>query len=489
MLLTQKALAEYEAQWNTWREHLLANRERLRKQRGDPASRIGQTHLASQFNQVGNRSMQSNSDIPKLLIGPQLPRDAALINQDAHHPVMPFTLEPGMDHPSTLRQEKAGLQSAQPVKPPHPPQRLEQDQRYSRSIRNGHPDVPQLSDPPHQPHNAVGHRESYHHDARSGDRQSDMMPPCDPYPYHPRALDQQRHPPDLAYQRDASHAGYPGGSPRGSGMFRPSLPEASLDNPYVGPSRVPLNGNIDPTEPTESSAAIPEGETAASMFRRRAMRGKAIDPVVPGVRNSEPVEVQDLQLSDARPRIEERLAIHAETKLPDAPPIKRLDIKPTETLVGQVKELVPIVKDYSNLPAKRPASFPLERFEPVVIDYHHRPGRNNRLPELGRSIPYRSVDYSHGKRPRLTAEPAIMGPKNADTVPSPQTRDNRPPAIKAPSSEKKPVTESGPAVPAPPPVQLFPSAAAIQEKESQRAVPLSLPNPAVEGKLAVNTRS
>lgn len=88
------------------------------------------------------------------------------------------------------------------------------------------------------------------------------------------------------------------------------------------------------------------------MFFKRALRGKTGTPS----RFSAPLAAKAVQLPESRPRIEERLAVHAEIKLPLVviPP----EVKPSAVGAEPVKELTPaIVIDYSNALPLKPAIF------------------------------------------------------------------------------------------------------------------------------------
>jgi len=117
--------------------------------------------------------------------------------------------------------------------------------------------------------------------------------------------------------------------------------------------------------------------------------------------------------------------------------------------------------------------------EPIVFEYNHRPEKRN-CAALKLEEP-KIIDYAHAKRSRM--EETLKVPTTVAIKPALKVFAEKTVEVdvsKPATPEKKPV-EASP-VKAAPPVQLFPSAAAIEEKELQlvKQQPKVLPNPDAE---------
>lgn len=226
---------------------------------------------------------------------------------------------------------------------------------------------------------------------------------------------------------------------------------------------------------TDPMIALPPGETPASMFRKRASLGKASSklPVEPYA--SSTVQTKDSTRSGLR--IEERLAQYADINLSGLPLNRDKNDKPS---------LSPIVIDHS-VPATV-LNKPKYNFT-KVFEYNHRPGKRICEPARGSEV-HKSIDYAHGKRQRIeeTVSKQLPTPTKLPSKEIPVEIDSEIEEIVVakPTSPEKKIIEASPVKPVVP-VQLFPSAAAIQEKEMQLAKqqPTILPSSVAESKLLI----
>jgi len=205
--------------------------------------------------------------------------------------------------------------------------------------------------------------------------------------------------------------------------------------------------------------ALPPGETPASMFRKRASLGKI--PLQQDVAHY----ISPTVGASSGFRIEERLAQYADINLSGLP----LHRDSYES--GARRSISPIVIDHSVRATV---------LEPIVFEYNHLPEKRN-CAALKLEKP-KIIDYAHAKRSRM--EETLKVPTTAAAIkPALKVFAEKTVEVdvsKPATPEKKPV-EASP-VKAAPPVQLFPSAAAIEEKELQLVKQQSkvLPNPDAE---------
>ena len=454
-------MAEYEAQWSAWRAHLLAQREELKKQRIESATQVPPASQGAVTAPTG-----------KPPIGPQLPTIG-------HTNPMPDTA-PATGYTPSAYQAASVAQ---------PPITYEKYSHNARSVPPGRPGYQQQQGGYH-------HHHPYFEDSHSA---ANSYPPnhsyedfpnyddyAQPGSYRAKQFNQTRYGGprdhrDHPFQHDMAG---PPMEPR-LGMIsgiRP-LPDVYPDALYRG-EHIELARGPEPLEP-EPLTPIPPGETAASMFRKRALRGKGADPTNTFHEDAPPVA----DGAPVRPRIEERLAVVAEIKLSlagtAAAAAPELESKPNHEVGAAVaKDLVPIVKDYSKLGPSKPAisSASYATMEPAVFEYFHRPPSQNK----GRFSIERPicVDYSHGKRPRRDSEAPTKPPLpvneplvKREGLPTPAVKAEKLETTTASNNNSNSIKSTPP-----PPAQLFPSAAAIQETGAQQCnLPQSLPNPADEG--------
>jgi hypothetical protein len=272
-------------------------------------------------------------------------------------------------------------------------------------------------------------------------RQLDIPPRLQNRDYHHENI-QHNQPMLPANQRELNVP--QGFQPPARGMLESSQSAAN----FVSPAN-----NVDEdlrTFPSASSA-----ETAANLFRKRAMRGKGDGPrFVPYKTPDMPVQMnQKVETGlegKVRPRIEERLAEHAEIKLSALPPMTNL--------AG------PLVRDHE-IPVKKVGAI----MEPIVFEYNHRPGQRGRFAE-----PI-SIDSSRAKQPQIESSDSKVINRKIEIV-VPKAHAILPAAPKNVPVEKSPVK--------PAPLPLFPSAAAIQIQENPfpKPQPQLLPDPPAEDK-------
>jgi len=273
-------------------------------------------------------------------------------------------------------------------------------------------------------------------------RQFDVPPKLHNRDYHHEDI-QHNQPMLPAIQRELN-------TPQG---FQPPR-RGILESPQSAANFLGPENNVDEdlrTFPSASSA-----ETAANLFRKRAMRGKGDDGprFAPYKTPDLPVHVNQRVETDlegsARPRIQERLAEHAEIKLSALPQMSNL--------AG------PLVKNHE-IPVKKISVI----MDPIVFEYNHRPGQRGRFAE-----PI-SIDSSCAKQPQIeSSESKVISRKIEVVVPKPHTI--------CPAAPKNVHVEKSPVKPVPLP--LFPSAAAIkiQENPFPKLQPQILPDPNAEDK-------
>ena len=210
------------------------------------------------------------------------------------------------------------------------------------------------------------------------------------------------------------------------------------------------DATVDPT------LALPPGETPASMFRKRASLGK-----IPLQQDVAPYNSSTIGASSGF-RIEERLAQYADINLSGLPLHRDSYAR---------RSISPIVIDHSVRATV---------LEPIVFEYNHRPEKRN-CAALRIEEP-KIIDYAHAKRARETLK--VPTPAAAAAAIKPALKvlaEKTVEVVSNPATPEKKSVEASP-VKAAPPVQLFPSAAAIEEKELQLAKqqPKVLPNPVAE---------
>lgn len=197
-------------------------------------------------------------------------------------------------------------------------------------------------------------------------------------------------------------------------------------------------------------------ETAADVFRRRAMRGKT-----EGQRFA-PFKLPELFLDrtvtpdcGSRARIEERLAEHAVVQISANPRRGReLDVSPSE-------------RSYGSQPQNS-----VSVMEPIVFEYDHR-SRKDGNSSYDLVEPF-TIDYSHGKRVNTGPSESTNSYQQTDTE-----SDHKP---HHPSSIEKelPEQEVEKSLVKTTPTPLFPSAAAIVE--NSLLLPQLKAEPTVESK-------
>ncbi|XP_057375414.1 uncharacterized protein LOC130696351 isoform X2 [Daphnia carinata] len=501
----KKALAVYEAQWKTWREQLIQNREKLRRQREESVAK--QNQLIAQLKHVGasasqparqmtqairnngiredlqhrsNSHLQSNmpnlSGQPVILtshhssFSRKAPNSSthlhAAENSKLHIPQHYQNTEDGERH-SSAKSKNPSLDSSQqdrldhvaphyheefrdervlhstgdlhshrmdnqphrlPFRSPEPPQK----QLCSPHLKSGqHPPGSEFEDarqrqsdvPSLRPQNRDYHRQDIHHI-------QPVLPLNQREPIVPRGL----HP-----------------------TTRETLePPRNLLN-FLSPER---NNDEDLRNfPSDSSA-----ETAANLFRKRAMRGKTDGqrfvpykaPGLPPHLDKRAMEETALGFDGGvRPRYEARLAEHGENKISALP-------KPLPMELG-----APPLKVNSRV------------LEPLVFEYNHRPGKRGRFAE-----PI-TIEYSHTKPSEIESFKTDIASCKMKTEPSAKSENVTPVEKSVPEIvpvEKSPIK--------PTPLPLFPSAAAIQLQENPFPKPQSqlLSDKATEGLVALQQK-
>ena len=486
----QAALAVYEAQWKTWREQLIQNREKLRKQREESVAKQNKITEQPKYcvndpslsapRQVTQPTM-NNDNREGYQFHPQMPNapgqpliSSSQPNQYSNHasnssthlhlagqPTSKLQIPNNYPNKGDSEQNVSGARANQLSSGSLPPNRFDhsarqlheefRNQRVLHSAADPHlnripnqPTHPPFKnfDPEQKQFDHPQQRSGQHHpsldfqDMRQ--RQPDIPSRFQNRDYHHENI-QHNQPMLPANQRELNIP--QGFQPPTHGM----LPPQSAAN-FLSPEK-----NVDEdlrTFPSVSESA----ENAAILFRKRAMRGKGDGSRFAPYKTPDlPVHVKQRvetgQEGSVRPRIEERLAEHAEIKLSALPP--------KGNLIG------PVAKD----PSVKVGSFFME---PIVFEYNHRPGQRGRFAE-----PI-NIDSSPIKQPRIeSSESKIINRKVEIEVPKPNVI--LPAALKV-NVEKSPIK--------PAPLPLFPSAAAIQIQENPlpKPQPQLLPNPTAEGK-------
>lgn len=164
-------------------------------------------------------------------------------------------------------------------------------------------------------------------------------------------------------------------------------------------------------------------QDASQLFKRRALQGKNLLPSLEKKHHSD----LGRETARTRSRIEERLAMHAGTKLQETPTFQPDSSRPDEP--HSLDEVHP---------------FPKRSYEPKVIEYHHRPGRV-------KSVEPFCLDYSHGKK-RARSPTVDISEKTL-------VRESQDNTSVVPEEAKAQVQDTSSQ-----PAQLFPSAAVIEEQ-------------------------
>ncbi len=484
-LTFQKALAVYEAQWKTWREQLIQNREKLRKQREEAAKRqpIAQPNHVGPLRQaayaIRNSDIQEDLNLQQSLhLQPQMPQ-------------VPFPVQHNFyeNHTSNI-----ATQSNQPGHSKLPiQQHYQHESGCDRQLSDNHPTgnlpLPQLDRSSRQFHEEYHDQRMQHSNLQpyqtneppfrpplkgfeQGQKHLDPpLPRSSQYKPGSEFHDLRQRQPDAPTSRYPNHDYYHKNNQQS--MMPPNQRELDIpqafhsssrgvaEPPHKTPDFIPeehCDEDLRPFPPVSSS------ETAASLFRKRALRGKIEGRFAP---YSAP-EVQldrsssglGFSASGARPRIEERLAEHADIKLTALP----------QSQLEKETAIAPLSRDYET-----PLQIVRSVMNPVVFEYNHRPGQYGRFATVSEPV---SIDYSHGRPPRL--EPQVESEKKA-IIRKADIQTTVKPQEPLPSKQtlvQKMPTEKNPIKSTPPP--LFPSAAAIQIQENQKPKPTLAPDVTIE---------
>ena len=454
--LFQKSLAVYEAQWKSWREQLIQNREKLRKRREEASKQqpnhvgISQPIVHQAAQAIKNSDIQGDLHQPQMPNVPQqhslyanpLPNINTQLNESGHSAKLPNQRQ--LHYESGNDRQVSGIHSSGNLPLPQFDRSSEQF-REDRDQRIQHSNL--------QPYHIPDHRvdQTFRQRFEQGQVQDPLFP----------GSNQQNSDPDLRqWQPDITSSVY-------SNRNQHDRNQQSMIPPNQRDLKIPTafqfsRGVVEPSHDApdfvipegyeESRPSVSSNETAAELFRKRALRGK--------IEENHFARFPEVQLDrrllpdgsgftgNARPRIEERLAEYADIKL-SALPQPRLE------------------EEYISAPSSRDCEMPHQKvksltMEPIVFEYNHRPGRYGRFATVAEPV---FIDYSHGKPSRVDSRiesESKMINRKTELQTTSKLQENLPIKQVIPKKEN---VEKSPIKSAPPP--LFPSAAAIQVNENQ----------------------
>lgn len=486
----QKALAVYEAQWKTWREQLIQNREKLRKQRVESVVKQNQLiaqskHEMTNVNQqvIGNNEIRANLQYHNsshlqpqmpilsgqpLILPPQhnsfssrAPNSSTHLhpveNSKLHNPQCNQNKDDG-ERNSSAKVKRSSFDNLPEDRLNHQTSHFHQecrDQRmlhstadlHSYRIDNRRPPFVNSEPTPKQPFSPL--LRASHHLPGSEFQDARQIQPDIP----PLRLQNRDHNRD-----DVQH-------------FQPVLPANNRPTgvpqrfhpPTCGTQEPPRNllnfvsleTNNDEDLRTLSSES--SSETATSLFRKRAMRGKGDGQrFVPYKAPDLPLHLDKRAIAEpvlcfeggVQPRIAARLAENAEIKFSALS-------KPLPTELR-----APLVKVDSLV------------LEPIVFEYNHRPGKRGRFAE-----PI-TIEYAHAKPSEIESSKVKITSQKIEIDKVVRSQNVAPVSKSLPETipvEQSPVKST--------PLPLFPSAAAIQLEGNSFPKPQLqlLPDQAMEG--------
>ncbi|KAI9554282.1 hypothetical protein GHT06_019554 [Daphnia sinensis] len=500
----KKALAIYEAQWKAWREQLIQNREKLRKQREESLAK--QNQLSAQPKQVVASASQPAHQVAQAIRNNGILEDPNRGNSHFQSQMPNLSGQPlilSSQHNSFSRNAPNSSTQLRPAEnsKPHILQNYQNKEDSDRNS-NAKANNPSFDGSPQDrlEHVAPHYHEEFH-DQRvlhsTGDLHSYRMdnhprhipfkspePPrkqlCSPLPKVGQHLpgsefedarQRQSDAPSLRFQNrdyhreDIHHI---------HSVLLPNQREPIVQrglHPLTREMLEPPRNLLNFASPEKNNDAdlrnFPSdssGETAANLFRKRAMRGKAdgqrfIPYRAPGLpphldkrAMAETVPGFD---SGVRPRYETRLAEHGENKISALPKPMPVELR------------TPPLKIDSRI------------LEPLVFEYNHRPGKRGRFAE-----PI-TIEYSHTKRSEIESSRTEIASCNIKTETAAKSENASPIEKSLPETvpvEKSPIK--------PTPLPLFPSAAAIQLQENNfpKSQPQLLPDKATDGLVALQQK-
>lgn len=498
----KKALAVYEAQWKTWREQLIQNREKLRKQREESVAK--QNQLIAQPKHVGAGVSQPARQMAQEIGNNGIREDLQHRSNSHFQSHMPNPSGQPLILPSQHNSFSSHAPNSSTHLHPAENPKLHIPQNYQNKEDSERNSSAKAKKPSFDssPRDRLDHLAPHYHEEFRDQRV--LHSTGDPHSYrmdnHPRHLPfRSPEPPKKQLCSPLLKAGQhlPGSEFEDARQRRFDVPSLRLENRdfhredihYIQPL-LPLNrrepivprGLHPPTRETlepprnllnflspeknndEDLRTFPSdssGETAANLFRKRAMRGKTdgqrfIPYKAPGLApHLDKIAMTETVLGfegGVRPRYEARLVEHGESK------ISALS-KPLPVELG-----APPLKVDSRV------------LEPLVFEYNHRPGKRGRFAE-----PI-TIEYSHSKPSEIESSKTEITGCKIETETAVKSENVAPVEKSLPEIvpvEKSPIK--------PTPLPLFPSAAAIQLEENPfpKSQPQLLPDKATEGLVAL----